>query len=746
MGDRIRSGRMARLALLAVMTVSMLAAVFAAESRMAYASSWDTYRGNDENNAVVSFETPVSRDYTASAWTKKFGESANGMGGWNYAPNTPVIHDGKIVTTSYKEIMELDPDTGEVIRRGDLHGAVNWGYTAVTCAKLSNGTEVYLCPLGGGMIEAVNADPGKDKLEPIWTFRPKEKDDAGQYKWALTPERDKKEDETPDAEDLTPDGKVYVASAVHQSLCPILYSDGIVYTGYFAGDYEFYDYYIAIAAEEVTVSGKTYEPGELIWKYKSKGGFYWNGAAAVGNAVIVGTQDGVNNNDVTGKMSEVKADSHILALDKKTGSPVSDIKLDGAGDICSGIVWDKGGTGRIYWSSCCGMIHSAAVNTSTGAVSGVKSAYLEGFDDEGKGIQSLTVNTPVVYNGKVYLGYKPKKGAYGYFAAYDAGTLENIFRAPLKGYPKGSPVITTAYEKKVEGRPETGCLYAYLPYYEEPGGVQVVKFLPEPEQAGESDSSQQGASDVTSGDAAGDTEDDERTPEEKAYDVTVSDLFDAVGYEQYGAGSVIADDKGQLYYKNDSNALFAIKKGGKIELGKAEGLKVTASGARVTARFNKDAAANTYRVLYRLNNKGGFTPVISESNKCTFEVTNSSVVTVRVRPEHVDAVKAVYGEYSDDVTVYAAASTIKGLTAAKKAFTVKFDKHAQADGYEIQYSLKSSMASAKTLKKKGYSTVKYKVSKLKAKKKYYVRVRSYRTIDGKKYYGKWSAKKSIKTK
>ena len=53
---------MARLALLAVMTVSMLAAVFAAESRMAYASSWDTYRGNDENNAVVSFETPVSRD------------------------------------------------------------------------------------------------------------------------------------------------------------------------------------------------------------------------------------------------------------------------------------------------------------------------------------------------------------------------------------------------------------------------------------------------------------------------------------------------------------------------------------------------------------------------------------------------------------------------------------------------------------------------------------------------------------
>ncbi len=747
----LAAARLAGPAAVLMLTLIMLTAVFAAETCGAYASSWDTYRGNDENNAVVSFETTVSPEYTASAWTKKFGESASGMGGWNYAPNTPVIHDGKIVTTSYKEIMELDPDTGSVIRRGDIHGAANWGYTAVTCAKLSNGTEVYLCPLGGGTIEAVSADPSKDTLESMWVFRPKEKDADGKYKWSLMPERDKKEGEVPDAEDLTPDGKVYVESAVHQSLCPILYSDGIVYTGYFAGDYEFYDYYVAIAAEKVTVGGKTYEPGDLIWQYKSKGGFYWNGAIAIGNAVIVGTQDGVNNNDVTGAMSTVKADSHILALNKKTGDVITDIKLDDAGDICSGIVWDKNGTGRIYWSSCCGMIHSAEVSTSTGALNNVKSEYLD-FDDAGNSVQSLTVNTPVVYNGKVYIGYKPKKGAYGYFAAYDAGTLENVFRAPLKGYPKGSPLITTAYENAVEGRPETGYLYAYISYYQEPGGLQVIKFLPEPKEVEvgvhirEDDLAvgSEGGVEVREGES--EPEEDDRSDAEKAYDVTVSDMFGAVGYEQYCAGSVIADDKGQLYYKNDSNAIFAIKKGNKIELGKAEGLKVTASGAKVTARVSKCAGANGYRVLYRLNNKGGFTAVSSGSNKCTFEVPNSSVVTVRLRPEYVDAAKAVYGDYSDDVTIYAAASTIKGLTAAKKAFTVKFDKHAQADGYEIQYSLKSSMASAKTLKKKGYSTVKYKVSKLKAKKKYYVCVRSYRSVDGKKYYGKWSAKKAVKTK
>lgn len=48
--------------------------------------------------------------------------------------------------------------------------------------------------------------------------------------------------------------------------------------------------------------------------------------------------------------------------------------------------------------------------------------------------------------------------------------------------------------------------------------------------------------------------------------------------------------------------------------------------------------------------------------------------------------------------------------------------------------------------KKGERTTKYKVKKLKAKKKYYVRVRTYKTVKGKKVYSSWSKVKSIKTK
>ena len=162
--------------------------------------------------------------------------------------------------------------------------------------------------------------------------------------------------------------------------------------------------------------------------------------------------------------------------------------------------------------------------------------------------------------------------------------------------------------------------------------------------------------------------------------------------------------------------------------------------------MNKEKDATGYRVLYQLNGKGSFNKVQLSSNKGTITVPNSSVVRVRARAEHIDAAKSAYGSYSADVKTYAAKSTIKKLTKAKKAFTVKFDKHVNADGYQIQYSLKKSMKSAKTLKKAGASKVSYKVKKLKKKKTYYVRVRSYKKVDGKMMYGTWSKVSKVKTK
>lgn len=104
-------------------------------------------------------------------------------------------------------------------------------------------------------------------------------------------------------------------------------------------------------------------------------------------------------------------------------------------------------------------------------------------------------------------------------------------------------------------------------------------------------------------------------------------------------------------------------------------------------------------------------------------------------------------EFSLNYKPKLASTKIIKLTPKKKAFTVKYKKAGYATGYEIKYSLKKSMKSAKKVKTtRLYKTVK----NLKKGKKYYVKVRTYRKlrVDGvmKTYYSKWSTRKSVTTK
>ena len=92
-------------------------------------------------------------------------------------------------------------------------------------------------------------------------------------------------------------------------------------------------------------------------------------------------------------------------------------------------------------------------------------------------------------------------------------------------------------------------------------------------------------------------------------------------------------------------------------------------------------------------------------------------------------------------------TTISKVPAAKRGFTVKWNKRKNINGYQIQYALNKKFTKNKksiTIKKK--ATVSKKVTKLKAKKKYYVRIRTYKIVGGKKYYSKWSKVKTVTTK
>ena len=86
-------------------------------------------------------------------------------------------------------------------------------------------------------------------------------------------------------------------------------------------------------------------------------------------------------------------------------------------------------------------------------------------------------------------------------------------------------------------------------------------------------------------------------------------------------------------------------------------------------------------------------------------------------------------------------TTITSIKAQNKAFTVKWKKKSSITGYQIQYSTNSKFKkNNKKIKIKNAKTVSKKITKLKASKKYYVRIRTYQ---GKKYT-KCSKVKSIK--
>lgn len=92
------------------------------------------------------------------------------------------------------------------------------------------------------------------------------------------------------------------------------------------------------------------------------------------------------------------------------------------------------------------------------------------------------------------------------------------------------------------------------------------------------------------------------------------------------------------------------------------------------------------------------------------------------------------------------ATSITSLSAKDNGFTVKWKKKTKITGYQIQYSTDSKFKkNKKTIKLKKAKTTFKKISNLRESKKYYFRIRTYKSSNKKTRYSKWSKVKSIKT-
>ena len=93
-------------------------------------------------------------------------------------------------------------------------------------------------------------------------------------------------------------------------------------------------------------------------------------------------------------------------------------------------------------------------------------------------------------------------------------------------------------------------------------------------------------------------------------------------------------------------------------------------------------------------------------------------------------------------------TTLKSAKNAKgKKLVVKWKKNTAGNGYQIQYSTSKKFAKGnKTNTISKNKTTSYTIKKLKKKKTYYVRIRTYKKVSGKTYYSGWSSVKKVKIK
>ncbi|MDO4811704.1 MAG: PQQ-binding-like beta-propeller repeat protein, partial [Eubacteriales bacterium] len=409
-------------------------------------AQWKNFRNSDVNMAITDAYTPKSVESTELKWANQLGTS------WQAAPSVQIIVDDCLVVMCGKVLYKLSLETGEILQQADMAAAPSYGYTPPTYAE-----GMIFCPLANGIVQAFDAKT----LASLW---------------------------------------VYQDELKGQAQSPITYADGCIYTGFWNGEAKDANYVCLTVKDEDVAQAD--EIKTAVWTKTVTGGFYWAGSVVLGDAVIVGTDDGASGS---------KGTSHVYSLNKTTGEEISSLELTGAGDQRSSMAYSAD-MGRVFFTTKGGYLCSAAVS-GAGVLSELKMVNYN----------AQSTSTPVVYDGKVYFATGSgitSSGSKGNFVVADADTLEMCYYVGLLGYPQCSVLLSTAYYGS-EGK-----LYFYSTYNNNPGGLSLIKVDPTKDTADEA--------------------------------LELVEIYDAAGYEQYCITSPICDDEGTIYYKNDSGNVLAV--------------------------------------------------------------------------------------------------------------------------------------------------------------------------------------------
>lgn len=491
-------------------------------------SIWPSFRGNNSNNAVTDAKIPTSADEGTLYWANQIGNgySADAVG-------SPIIVDGDLVTYAGDHIYRVDTVTGQIKVTGIMdHKSAH----ATTPPSYADG--MVFVALTDGTVQAFNAET----LESLWIY----KDPLG-----------------------------------GQPVCPLTIQNGYLYTGFWNSESEDANF-VCLSITDENPDSYT-ESKKASWYHTAKGGYYWSGAYASSDYVIIGTDDGTSK--CTGQSSS------LLLFDPLSGRLLDSIEgLDG--DIRSSVVYDAV-TDAYYFTSKGGSFYSVqvAMGEKDWNFTNMWSIKLQ---NGGEGTPMSTCS-PSVYNGRAYVGVS---GA-GQFAAYSGHNISVIdltkkkiaYSVPTQGYPQTSGLLTTAYEDS------SGYVYVYFFDNMTPGKLRVLR------------------------DKAGQTSADYLTTE--GNNQTAYALFTPTGDQaEYAICSPIVDEYGTMYFKNDSAHMMAFgSKITKIEVTKqpdktvyTDGEAFDPTGMVVTATYaNGKTRDVTKYVTFDLENVTEAKPVVTIS-------------------------------------------------------------------------------------------------------------------------------------
>lgn len=163
--------------------------------------------------------------------------------------------------------------------------------------------------------------------------------------------------------------------------------------------------------------------------------------------------------------------------------------------------------------------------------------------------------------------------------------------------------------------------------------------------------------------------------------------------------------------------------------------------------------AGTYYIKVTTAHRGKYIlnlSALSQAN-CNHDFENTTVSATYLRKGYTlhkckKCGKTTKDEYTAKLTLGQGYIWSYGMQPGKKKIRVSYSYIRDVSGYQIRYSTNKKFKKGVKTVKAGKNTQSKTLKKLKKKKRYYVQVRGYKKVSGKVVYGKWSAKRSAKTK